>query len=549
MVLIIKLFSFSLAFIWFISIDAFASLNPNKKCIKTKSVEANYSQLYKTIKILNQRSLTLGKTCEVLNTQGLKPVTIDNYGKESDVMLSPFWAQEYTGADLAQLELKELNLNYKSKIMILDAGFEQKMMSNINSNWFNFDSYNAKNDFDDIEHGTIVANIISDPLIIGHSPTAQIVAAKDFNSMFYDKLIFTDIDFINISMGLSAKDPKKINQLVSKHKAITIISSGNNFPDKINPYKSQVQGSILVGSLDPHGEVSYFSQTGKEVDIVAPSDFYVMGKFNDFSIFGGTSGAAPQVTAALSNIKSLLPLLTSEQAKILLNKSAFPIYSSLVESPQVNGAGMLNSYKLFRVAKKLKRICYDSFTDEQSIQVCVNRNIKRRDLFRFYNTIVERDNLAKEIEFAFPQCFQRSDVVDSCYQKEILIKLRKSLLLEPDSSKLHKHLSCIHQFLGFSSNATFHKNMETLYAHNNKQYNLLKLSLNFEKLDDAKQLLSKNKSLYKYLYQDKNLDYNTLSFIVNSPELKKELPHYLLRNIIKRYNKRHLEIFIEQVDI
>ena len=66
---------------------------------------------------------------------------------------------------------------------------------------------------------------------------------------------------------------------------------------------------IVVGSLDPSGFASKFSQSHQHVTVLAPSDSFItaLGVDGKFSKFGGTSGAAPLVSGAIADLRSILP--------------------------------------------------------------------------------------------------------------------------------------------------------------------------------------------------------------------------------------------------
>ena len=133
-------------------------------------------------------------------------------------------------------------------------------------------------------------------------------------------------------------------------KTIFVTTAGNFHPEPIElPKRKVAEDMIIVGSADPTGHVSSFSQRGKEEVIRAFSDGYVQtigveaGVFIDF---GGTSGAAPQVVAALADVLSILHTLNRNEAATLLRRTA-------VASAYSDEAGTLNRYKLVRVAHRL----------------------------------------------------------------------------------------------------------------------------------------------------------------------------------------------------
>ena len=114
----------------------------------------------------------------------------------------------------------------------------------------------------------------------------------------------------------------------STSNTVVVVSSGNDFPFKLNDIKVKASKSynvVLAGSFSPKGFVSEFSQSGSEVHILAPSDYWITsaGKSGEYRKFGGTSGAAPLITGSLAGFEWLSGYHpTAKEAKILLEKTA-----------------------------------------------------------------------------------------------------------------------------------------------------------------------------------------------------------------------------------
>ena len=139
---------------------------------------------------------------------------------------------------------------------------------------------------------------------------------------------------------------------------------------------------------------------------------------------------------------------TAQEAKILLEKTALPTVHSH-EKPRINGAGLLNSYKLGEVAKRLKKKCRG-----KSIS-CFKEEIRKDENYHFS----EDKDLKEELSKVFPSCGfgkKSSEVlskVSNCEEKkEMFNRLRKSVLLNP-RPELLRSLSCIYKRAGFSQNA------------------------------------------------------------------------------------------------
>ena len=235
-------------------------------------------------------------------------------------------------------------------------------------------------------------------------------------------------------------------------RSIVVTTSGNEFPERLGDIKSKASKDydlIVVGSFSPKGFVSSFSQSGEELSILAPSDYWITsaGKNGEYKKFSGTSGAAPLVTGSLAGFEWLSGYHpTAKEAKILLEKTALPTLHSF-EKPPINGAGLLNAYKLGEVAKRLKKKCGKSIS-------CFKKEILKDKNYHF----PEDKSLKRDVARFFPFCSVGGKLgglsnLSNCEEKEKLFKrLRKSVLLKP-SEELLKSLSCIYKAGGFEQNA------------------------------------------------------------------------------------------------
>ena len=398
------------------------------------------------LKLVSQKALNL-RTCNIIS-------------HKRDLIagkLSDYWAQELIGSDLMKEELK--------KTAPPDI-----------ENWI------AVFDTKEGDHNIGVKNLISDEgphavlpeLEKKQTPFSDV--SLDMNGRDYKRgkgyksalnLYETSYPgdylfgfrgnpprYINNSMGwFNSEDIYDVFKNLSSSKTsqpIVVMASGNDFPKKLDDMQTKASKDfdvILVGSFAPDGFVSGFSQSGKEVSILAPSDYWLTsaGGSLDNKPFGGTSGAAPLVIGSLAGFEWLSGYHpTAKEAKILLEKTALPTLHSF-EKPRVNGAGLLNAYKLGEVAKRLKEKC------EKSV-VCFKEEILKDENYRF----AEDKSLRKDLERVFPSCSggePSESSVSSCEEKkELFIALRKELLLNP-TREYYESLSCLYEEAGFSRNA------------------------------------------------------------------------------------------------
>ena len=266
-------------------------------------------------------------------------------------------------------------------------------------------------------------------------------------------------------------------------------SSGNGFPNRLDDKVNQASKDfdvILVGSFSPRGFVSNFSQSGKEISILAPSDKWLTsaGEDGEYTVFGGTSGAAPLVTGSLAGFEWLSGYHpTAKEAKVLLEKTALPTLHSSFEKPRINGAGLLNTYKLGEVAKRLKEKCKN-----KSIS-CFKEEILKDENYRFS----EDKSLRGDMEKFFPSCAPgegSSDILSplSCEEKgQVFKRLRKAVLLNPNQELLES-LSCIYKEGGFLQNAEALDNLALAFETQTEEL-ISKLKVN---LREATKFLNDN---------------------------------------------------------
>lgn len=196
--------------------------------------------------------------------------------------------------------------------------------------------------FSSCKHGTHVAGIVGGKNRVqqGVAPASTLLSVNVF-SVVGGKMGATDSDIIqamewvyeqreqypvvaiNMSLGggffsdtCDDSPVKRMVDILLEQGIATVIAAGNE--GKIDGVASPacVSSAITVGSLDPSGKVSAFSNSYKALDIVAPggniTSSVLQGRYGESS---GTSMAAPQVAGALAFLKSAYP---SANIKVLI---------------------------------------------------------------------------------------------------------------------------------------------------------------------------------------------------------------------------------------
>ncbi|MDE7327561.1 MAG: S8 family peptidase [Lachnospiraceae bacterium] len=169
--------------------------------------------------------------------------------------------------------------------------------------------------YEDISgHGTSVAGIIAakdnDEGITGINPSVQLYSARilDENKQApasrvvaaIDWAIEQDVDIINISFGTTV-DSQEIHAAIKRayDAGILIVAAAGN--NGVVEYPAAYDEVIAVGAVDAKGERTEGSAIGDELELVAPGQQIIStGAFGGVCVVGGTSLAAPHVTAVAS---------------------------------------------------------------------------------------------------------------------------------------------------------------------------------------------------------------------------------------------------------
>ncbi len=368
---------------------------------------------------------------------------------EVNAGLSTFWAQEYVGLDLANQQWQKLHRQGRTRPIRALA----------------FDS-------DREQHGESVTDIM-----LMHTPTG---ATRRHGLLgpripYYDGYIHEYVqvldeqksiaDVVNISMRLDASFLKSASEYSKLHNSIFVIAAGNSYPE-FRPDYLDFEKGIIVGSLGPDGHLSSFSEEHQKVSITAPSDNSIVSRSPHLP-FGGTSGAAPVVSAAMILLKSILPKITIDQAKELLQKTALPTWNAFESPPRLNGAGTLNAPKLLEWASNLREKCPNlaAVKDTKSRSAtCFRREIDRLQKKNDKTDPV----LISEVKSAFG-CSIRGPsenlvptLTDCKKRKEVFDKLRREAYLNVSVGFYWTLLSCVHKSIGFPVNSEFYEKLSVV---------------------------------------------------------------------------------------
>lgn len=439
----------------------------------------------------------------------------DNLNNELSKKLSPMWAHNLIGADLAR-EFMDLNKEYTVDTKV--AFYEAVHLNSLPDSSIDSELKKCKIDTTIEEckgkivgewHGTNVSNLVLGEPPIGIGAKAKVSVTKDDNSgdqagthlKIMDQMIKTNTKILSHSLGIGNfdKTESEIFDEMYNRNMIVVQSAGNSYPDPVYGKVDQPSPdkTIIVGSLSPSGFTSDFSSEGASVTILAPADDFIPSRYKGkYERFSGTSAAQPVVAGAISNVTSILPDITPDEVKKLLISTAIPT-ANISDKPKLNGSGTVNAYKLVKVAMRL------------SAQWPSNRN----DIFK--NPTLY--NFNEEVSQINENLFKLKNSKNECDRKRYLKSLRQSFLLNSENRKIIKLLSDSLTNSSHPDDAIFYN---TLLEGDNSQY--------------LKQLFDKSKAKYETTFSGSAL---RRAMLKNDPSLD-----YMIVESLKTNDKTLIEL-------
>jgi hypothetical protein len=139
--------------------------------------------------------------------------------------------------------------------------------------------------------------------------------------------------------------------------SIVVVAAGNESADAMDYAPSGCSGVITVGATNRAGDITFYSNFGRRIDISAPGGDFDDGGILSLSNYGqtvpegdayaseiGTSAAAPHVSGVVSMMVARHPTLTAGRVLGILQGTAreFPV-GSVCRTGNLCGAGILDA--------------------------------------------------------------------------------------------------------------------------------------------------------------------------------------------------------------
>lgn len=257
------------------------------------------------------------------------------------------------------------------------------------------------------DHGTHVAGVIgaiknNNLQVAGVAPQCMLFSISnnlDGTSNSRIKLarginwaVDNDVDIINNSWGSSMQfdviDQAIENALINGRNGlgtILVFATGNagipqvDYPANSNP------DILAVGAIQNNGQRVGFSNTGLQLDVVAPGyNILSTGLDNTIIFKNGTSQAAPYVSGVAALILSVNPCLTVQQVNNIIEQTAQKVgnYTYSINSPnRTNGAwnsemgyGLLDAYAAVQMAQSISSDTLDLLIRDSPEDIGVEPN-------------------------------------------------------------------------------------------------------------------------------------------------------------------------------
>lgn len=258
-------------------------------------------------------------------------------------------------------------------VAVLDAGFDLEHPDLINQIVFPYSTVSTGMNIDD--HGTHVAGIIAGQINnnlfgSGVAPNTSIMPVDVFvGEQAYSSDVIEGIyyavaagaDIINMSIGGYNYSTAYNNAIQYAYQSgVVIVAAAGNDATYQSLYPASYENVISVGSTDSYDELSYFSNYGYNIDVVAPgTGIYSTLPYNNFGNSSGTSMATPIVAGVAALVLANEPDMTNDEVVNRLLSTTIDLGSYGFD--YYYGNGLINAKQALQISDIPSPIVYDIY--------------------------------------------------------------------------------------------------------------------------------------------------------------------------------------------
>lgn len=354
---------------------------------------------YAEIKVKNKQNLA--KVMKAYQKLGKVDSVRPSYLYKTNALNDPKATEQYQHVMLQTEQALKLAGKNKVTVAVIDTATDSKHPELMNKVLPSYNAANPANQnvLQDYDHGTHVSGIIAAEKgngVGGHgiNPNAKILPIDVFdggggasdvsiaNGILY--AVEKGVKVINMSLGGPGTSPVLEDAVATAIKSgvVVVAAAGNESSEEVS-YPAGYEGVISVGSINNKKELSYYSNYGPSVDIVAPgediySTLYNFEKKSTFFKASGTSMASPVVAGVASLLVSKYPNLTPAQVEYVLEKTADDLGDKGFDTKFANG--LVNvvkalSYDVKNIPNYVKADWTEKEIQQQAEQVDASKKI------------------------------------------------------------------------------------------------------------------------------------------------------------------------------
>ncbi len=303
-------------------------------------------------------------------------------------------------------------------VAVIDSGVDtdhELLKGRLVGSNVNFSSSGDRNSAeDDYGHGTHVAGILANNTL----SNVKIKPYKVLNesgrgsmssiAVAVDMAVQDGADIINLSLsadGESQAMTDAINNAVANDVNV-VVAAGNSSKDLDKKYvcPASIKSAITVSATDRNDNLASFSNYDGTIDIAAPgTDIESSYLDNKYLSLSGTSMAAPQVSAGIALIQSILKDEPASNCEAMIKDYAIKMYE--IEGENHFGAGILFLKYLLdgmpTVASPVFSVESGSFSEAFNLEIsCPDKDAEI--YYLVYDTNLESINLFDSIKYSKP---------------------------------------------------------------------------------------------------------------------------------------------------